>query len=67
METNQSRWRSKYLWTGVISAIIVLAGQFGLYDLLGITAEWLQTTLDTLLMLAVVLGVVNNPTDKADW
>lgn len=63
----QSRWKSKVLWMAIIAQVVALLGMFGVYNLIGITQDWLQGVLTGVLELLVILGVVNNPTDKVNW
>lgn len=60
---DQSRWKSKVTWAGLAATLMILFGQLGLYETLGITQEWLQTVIDVVLALLVSFGVLNNPTD----
>ena len=60
----QSRWKSKILWMAVIVQVIAFAGMFGVYDLIGITAEWVQGVLTGALELLVLFGVINSPDNK---
>lgn len=59
----QSRWKSKVTWAGIAATLLILLGQVGLYDVMGITQEWAQTVVDMVLSLLVAFGVLNNPTD----
>ena len=60
----QSRWKSKVLWAAIIAQVVSLIGMFGVYDMIGITAEWLQTTLTGVLELFVLFGIINSPDNK---
>lgn len=64
---NQNRWKSKVTWAGIAATLILLLGQVGLYDTLGITPEWAQTVVDLVLSLLVAFGVLNNPTDSENF
>ena len=59
----QSRWKSKVTWAGIAATLLILFGQVGLYDAVGITQEWAQTVVDLVLSLLVAFGVLNNPTN----
>lgn len=63
----QNRWKSKVTWAGLTATLLILFGQLGLYDTLGITQEWLHTVVDLVLSLLVAFGVLNNPTDKENF
>ena len=61
----QSRWKSKVLWTTVIALIVLVGGNYGLWDAIGMTSEVFQQAANLVLTIAVALGLVNNPTDAA--
>ena len=67
METTkltQSRWKSKVLWAAIIIQVVAFAGMFGVYDLIGVTSQWVQGVLTGILELLVLFGVINSPTTK---
>jgi len=64
---DQNRFKSKYLWLAVASLISLVLKQYGLFEFLKMTPEFFQTFVDGLLMIAVLLGVVNDPTDAEKW
>lgn len=58
----QSRFRSKIVWTSIFSLIIfVLKNYFG-YEI-----PKVDEFIDLILVLATVLGVFNNPTNKEEF
>lgn len=63
----QSRWRSPILWTAVVVQLFLIADTTGLWQLLGIERTAASTVIDAVLQLLVIVGVLNNPTDKKDW
>jgi len=67
METMQSRLRSKYLWVAIFALVAFILGNYGLYDAIGMTNESFQTFVDMLLNIAVLVGIINNPTDSVNW
>jgi len=64
MENKQSRWRSKVLWVAIAAQVVALLAFFGVLEMIGITEEWLNNTIGGVLQILVLLGVLNNPTDK---
>lgn len=60
----QNRWKSKTMWAGIISAIILaynaIAENFGLPTLVDGSAE---VIVNLILTGLAAFGVVNNPTD----
>ena len=64
---NQKRWKSKVTWAGLAATLLIMMGQLGLYDTLGISQSWAQTVVDLILSLLVAFGVLNNPTDSENF
>jgi uncharacterized membrane protein len=60
----QSRWSSKVLWVAIIFQVYVIADVVGLWQLIGIEKSIVTTIVDSLLQLAVIFGVINDPTNK---
>jgi len=63
----QERLRSKVLWMGVISLVMMIMGNYGLYDYIGMTSDVFKSVADLVLGLLVIVGVVNNPKDGENW
>jgi uncharacterized membrane protein len=63
----QSRWRSPILWTSIIVQLFLIADTAGLWQRLGIERTAASTIIDAILQMLVIVGVLNNPTDKKDW
>lgn len=63
----QERLRSKVLWLGVISLVMLVMGNYGLYDAIGMTSDTFKAMADLVLGIFVTLGVVNNPKDGENW
>ncbi len=63
----QNRWKSKVVWAGILSTLMMLMGNLGLYETLGITEEWLKTVIDLTLSLLAAFGVLNNPTAEGHF
>ncbi len=66
-EIKQNRWKSKYMWAAIVVQIVVLGQLTGLWVQIGIDAGLVQDVLMAVLQLAVLVGIVNNPTDAKDW
>jgi uncharacterized membrane protein len=60
----QSRWKSKVLWVSLSSALLLLLGEWGMYEKIGIEQELIQHTIDFILLVLVALGVINSPDSK---
>jgi uncharacterized membrane protein len=63
----QNRFKSKVVWLAITSTLLTLFGHLGLYETLGITPEWAQGVVDSVLAILVAFGVLNNPTDKESF
>ncbi len=63
----QNRWRSKVVWTTVIALIILLGGNYGLWDAIGMTSDTFQTAANLVLTILVAVGIINNPTDSENF
>jgi len=63
-ENYQPRWRSKILIPSLVSLLIVLLGDWGLYDKIGIEEDLIKKTIDFILILLGSFGVINSPDNK---
>ena len=64
MDTTQSRWKSPVFWTSIFALVAFVLGNYGLYDVIGMTSETFQTFINLLLSAMMAFGIVNNPTNK---
>lgn len=62
--TWQNRLRSPVLWTTLTSALLLLLGEWGLYEAIGIKQELMQHTIDFVLLVLTGFGIVNSPDNK---
>jgi uncharacterized membrane protein len=63
----KERLKSPVLWTSIASLVIILMGNYGLWDYIGMSEGVFRETINGILAVAVALGVVNNPTDWENW
>lgn len=63
----QSRWKSKVLWIGIISVIILIMRNYGLYTYIGMDEAVFKLLLDTVLGILITLGIVNDPNVSDKW
>jgi uncharacterized membrane protein len=63
----QSRWKSYVLWAAIVAQVIVIADVVGLWSLVGIEKSVFSTVVAAVLQMLVIVGVINNPTDKENW
>lgn len=59
----QNRWRSKVLWLSILAQIIALLSALGFWQWIGVTEDWVDKVVISVMELLAVLGIVNNPTD----
>lgn len=64
MSEVQSRLKSKVLWASLASALLLLLGEWGLYETIGIKQEVIQHTIDFALLCLTGFGVINSPDNK---
>lgn len=62
----QNRFKSWALWVSVAGAVWTILRLFGITEQLGITDETFKTILDSVGVILVGFGIVNNPTDKTN-
>lgn len=67
MEQKQNRFKSWALWLSVAGAIWILMSTFGLTEKLGIDETTFKKIVDAIGSLLVAFGIVNNPTDAANF
>jgi len=63
----QSRKNSKVAWISLFAVISFLLGNYGLYDVIGLTNESFQTLLNLIFATLTAFGVWNNPTNKTGF
>lgn len=59
----QSRWKSKIVWTTILSLVVLVGGNYGLWDAIGMTSETFQQAANLVLTVLVTVGILNNPSD----
>ena len=64
---DQSRWRSKWLWAAIAAQVVALLAFTGVLEAIGVAEDWISSVIGGVLQLLVLLGVINNPTDKENW
>lgn len=67
IEGKQSRWTSKLMWGAIIVQFIVVADVVGLWQAIGIEKSTFTIVADAVLQLLVIVGVINDPTNKTGW
>lgn len=59
----QNRFKSKAAWTAVFAIIGFILGNWGLFDVIGLTSESWEKFVELILGALMAFGVFNNPTD----
>lgn len=63
----QPRWRSWALWVSVLGALWTIASALGLTQKIGIEEGTFKTIVDAVGVILIGFGILNNPTDKANF
>ena len=59
----QPRWRSWAMWLSVIGAVWTILNAFGLPEKWGIPETTFKTVVDSVGVILMAFGIVNNPTN----
>lgn len=59
----QPRWKSWAMWVSVAGAVWTILSCLGLTEKIGISEGTFKTILDSVGVILIAFGVVNNPTD----
>jgi len=62
--TIQNRLKSKVFWMGIVSIILLVGGNYGLWDAIGMTSDTFQAIANGILSILTAIGVFNNPSDS---
>jgi uncharacterized membrane protein len=60
----QNKFKSKFLRVTLTSALLLLLGEWGLYEAIGIKQEVIRHTIDFILLCLTAFGVINSPDNK---
>ena len=63
----QPRWKSWAVWVSVLGALWTIANAFGLPEKWGIQESTFKTVVDAVGCILIGFGILNNPTDKANF
>ena len=61
----QNRWKSPILWSSLVAQVLSILLLTGVIDA-GLS-ETINSIVSMVLQIGVVIGVLNNPTDKTSW
>jgi uncharacterized membrane protein len=63
----QNRLKSKVVWSTVAGLILMIIGELGLWDKIGIQQDNIRYIIDSTLTILVLFGILNNPTEKGSF
>ena len=63
----QPRWRSWAVWLSTLGAIWTILNAFGLTEKWGIPETTFKTVVDAVGCILIGFGILNNPTDRANF
>jgi len=64
---NQSRWKSPVFWSSVVAQVISIGQLTGIWAKYGIDTGVVGDVVAGILQIAVLVGLLNNPTDKSNF
>ena len=63
----QPRWKSWVVWVSVLGALWTILNALGITEELGIEETTFKTVVDAIGVILTAFGILNNPTDKANF
>ena len=63
----QNRFRSKAAWMATLAIFGFILGNWGLFEVIGLTNETWQQLVELILAALAAFGVFNNPTDAQNF
>lgn len=63
----QNRFRSKAAWMAMLAIFGFILGNWGLFEVIGLTNETWQQLVELILAALAAFGVFNNPTDAQNF
>lgn len=63
----QPKWRSKVMWSAIVSQLYIIADVVGLWDAVGLEKNVVVTIVTAILAILVIVGVVNDSGNAQDW
>lgn len=63
----QPRWKSWAVWVSVLGALWTIANAFGFPEKWGIQESTFKTVVDAVGCILIGFGILNNPTDRANF
>lgn len=63
----QNRFRSKVVWTSIAAIVALLMSNYNLWQFIGMQEGLFTQLVEMVLGVLVLVGILNNPTDKVNW
>lgn len=63
----QNRWKSPVVWASVVGIIVLILNNYGLWEIFGMTETFLNDLTNAVISVLIMIGILNNPTDREDW
>jgi uncharacterized membrane protein len=63
----QNRWNSKIVWMSITAVLVLLMNNYGLWGFIGMEETVFTELVNIILGILVMVGVLNNPTDKQEF
>lgn len=63
----QNRWNSPIVWTSIGALVLLLLTNYNLLPTLGMSEDVFNQIVTSLVSILVMVGVLNNPTDKENF
>lgn len=63
----QNRFRSPMVWLSVVALLALILNNYGLWESFGLNEAFLNDVANAVIGILVMLGILNNPTDREDW
>lgn len=63
----QNRLKSKVVWSTLAATALMIAGEIGLYEKIGIEKQSIQSVIDFVLLAFTTFGIFNDPTSTESF
>lgn len=63
----QNRLKSRVVWSTLAAAALMVAGEIGLYEKIGIEKQSIQSIIDFVLLACTSFGILNDPTNAKSF
>jgi len=63
----QARWRSWAVWVSILGAVWTILNALGITQKIGIEETTFKSIVDAIGVILIGFGILNNPTDKANF